>query len=44
VFVVTHDAREATTKQGGTTCYFVTNGPEAALDQARTAAGARTSA
>jgi len=41
VFVLTHHAREPVTKQGGTTFTFVTDGPEAALDQARAAAGDR---
>ena len=41
VFVLTHHAREPVTKQGGTTFTFVTDGPEAALDQARSAAGER---
>jgi dihydrofolate reductase len=35
VFVVTHHAREPVTKQGGTTFTFVTDGIEAALEQAR---------
>jgi dihydrofolate reductase len=39
VFVVTHHARETVVKQGGTTFKFVTDGIEAALDQARAAAG-----
>jgi dihydrofolate reductase len=39
VFVVTHHARESEEKQGGTTYTFVTEGPEAALEQARAAAG-----
>jgi dihydrofolate reductase len=38
VFVLTHHAREPITKQGGTTFTFVTEGPEAALEQARAAA------
>jgi dihydrofolate reductase len=41
VFVLTHHPREAVTKQGGTTFTFVTDGIEAALDQARAAAGER---
>ncbi len=41
VFVLTHHAREAVTKQGGTTFTFVTGGIEAALEQARAAAGDR---
>ncbi|MGH2919279.1 MAG: dihydrofolate reductase family protein [Solirubrobacteraceae bacterium] len=39
VFVVTHHAREPLTKQGGTTFTFVTEGMQAAVDQARSAAG-----
>jgi dihydrofolate reductase len=39
VFVLTHHARETVTKQGGTTYTFVTDGIEAALEQARAAAG-----
>ena len=39
VFVVTHHEREPVEKQGGTTFTFVTEGIEAALEQARTAAG-----
>jgi len=39
VFVVTHQAREPVTKQGGTTFTFVTDGIEAAVEQARSAAG-----
>lgn len=39
VFILTHHAREPVTKQGGTTYTFVTEGIEAALEQARTAAG-----
>jgi dihydrofolate reductase len=41
VFVLTHHPREPLTKEGGTTFTFVTEGPEAALDQAREAAGDR---
>jgi dihydrofolate reductase len=41
VFVLTHHARDPVTKHGGTTFTFVTEGIEAALDQARAAAGAR---
>jgi dihydrofolate reductase len=40
VFVVTHEAREALPMQGGTTYTFV-SGIEAALEQARVAAGDR---
>ena len=39
VFVVTHHAREAVEKEGGTTYNFVTEGVEAAVEQARAAAG-----
>jgi dihydrofolate reductase len=39
VFVLTHEARETLTKEGGTTFTFVTDGPESALEQAREAAG-----
>jgi dihydrofolate reductase len=39
VFVVTHEAREPLPMQGGTTYTFVTDGIEAALEQARVAAG-----
>jgi dihydrofolate reductase len=41
VFVLTHHAREPLTKQGGTTFTFVTDGIQAALEQARAAAGDR---
>jgi len=41
VFVLTHHAREPVPKQGGTTYHFVTDGIEAALGQAREAAGDR---
>jgi dihydrofolate reductase len=39
VFVLTHHARATVTKEGGTTFTFVTEGIEAALEQARAAAG-----
>jgi dihydrofolate reductase len=39
VFVLTHFARERLVLEGGTTFTFVTNGIEAALEQARRAAG-----
>ncbi|MFC9335466.1 dihydrofolate reductase family protein [Arthrobacter sp. NPDC057009] len=39
VFVLTHHAREPQPMAGGTTFYFVTDGIEAALAQARAAAG-----
>ncbi|HZI92592.1 MAG TPA: dihydrofolate reductase family protein [Thermoleophilaceae bacterium] len=38
VFVLTHHPREVLTKQGGTTFTFVTDGIEAALEQAQAAA------
>jgi dihydrofolate reductase len=38
VFVLTHHPRETLTKQGGTTFTFVTEGVEAALEQAKAAA------
>jgi len=41
VFVVTHSKREPWQRLGGTTFYFVNDGIEAALDQARQAAGER---
>ena len=39
VFVLTHHAREPQSMDGGTTYYFVTDGIESALAQAREAAG-----
>jgi dihydrofolate reductase len=39
VFVLTHHAREPVTMAGGTTFHFVTDGIEAALEQAVAAAG-----
>jgi dihydrofolate reductase len=41
VFVLTHHAREPLVLEGGTTFTFVTNGIEAALEQARRAAGGK---
>lgn len=41
VFVLTHHAREPLPLQGGTTFHFVTDGIEAALEQARRAAGGK---
>jgi dihydrofolate reductase len=41
VFVLTHHVREPLTMQGGTTFHFVTDGIESALEQARSAAGAK---
>jgi len=39
VFVLTHHPRETVVKEGGTSFAFVTDGVEAALEQARAAAG-----
>jgi len=41
VFILTHHAREAVVKEGGTTFNFVTGGIESALAQARAAAAGR---
>jgi dihydrofolate reductase len=41
VFVLTHHARETVAKEGGTTFTFVTDGVEAAVAQAKNAAGER---
>lgn len=41
VFVVTHHARTPLIMEGGTTFYFVTDGIESALEQARRAAGSK---
>jgi dihydrofolate reductase len=41
VFVLTHHKREPLVLEGGTTFTFVTNGIEAALEQARRAAGGK---
>ena len=41
VFVLTHHAREPLEKDGGTTFHFVTDGIEAALEQAKEAAGGK---
>jgi dihydrofolate reductase len=41
VFVVTHEQRDAMPMQGGTTYTFVTGGIEAALEEARAAAGGK---
>ena len=41
VFVLTHHAREPLEMQGGTTFHFVTEGIHAALERARSAAGAQ---
>jgi dihydrofolate reductase len=39
VFVLTQHARETKVMEGGTSCSFITDGIEAALEQARAAAG-----
>ena len=41
VFILTHHPREPVTKQGGTSFTFVTEGIEAAVEQARSAAGGK---
>jgi dihydrofolate reductase len=41
VFVLTHHAHEPIELEGGTTFHFVTDGPEAALEQACEVAGSR---
>jgi dihydrofolate reductase len=41
VFVVTHHPREPLPMQGGTTFFFVTEGVESAVEQARSAAGGK---
>jgi dihydrofolate reductase len=41
VFVLTHHAREPLEKEGGTTFFFITDGIESALDQAKDAAGGK---
>lgn len=41
VFVLTHHPREPLPKQGGTTFHFVTDGVEAALEQAKEAAAGK---
>ncbi|NEX62127.1 dihydrofolate reductase family protein [Noviherbaspirillum galbum] len=41
VYVLTHVKREPWVRPGGTTFYFVNDGPESALAQARKAAGGR---
>ncbi|MBI2766232.1 MAG: dihydrofolate reductase family protein [Chloroflexi bacterium] len=41
VFVVTHEKRDPWARPGGTTFHFVNDGIEAALEQAREAAGGR---
>src|SRR5262245_44397433 len=41
VFVLTHHARDPLELQGGTTFHFVTDGIEAALEEAKSAAGGK---
>ena len=41
VYVLTHEKRDAWARPGGTTFYFVNDGPESALEQARESAGGR---
>ena len=41
VFVLTHHARASIEMKGGTTFHFVTDGPRAALERARQAAGGK---
>jgi dihydrofolate reductase len=41
VCVLTHEKREPWVRPGGTTFYFVNDGPESALEQARESAGGR---
>ena len=41
VYVLTHEKREPWARPGGTTFYFVNDGVESALEQARKSAGAR---
>ena len=41
VFVLTHEKREPWARPGGTTFYFVNDGPESALEQAKESAGGR---
>jgi dihydrofolate reductase len=41
VFILTHHPRETVEKEGGTTFTFVTDGIEAAVEQARAAAGGK---
>ncbi len=41
VFVLTHHGRKPMEMKGGTTFHFITEGPEAALKQARAAAGGK---
>jgi dihydrofolate reductase len=41
VYVLTHEKRETWVRPGGTTFYFVNDGPESALEQAMESAGGR---
>jgi dihydrofolate reductase len=41
VYVLTHEKREPWVRPGGTTFYFVNDGPESALEQAKASAGGR---
>jgi dihydrofolate reductase len=41
VYVLTHERREPWVRPGGTTFYFVNDGPESALEQARASASGR---
>ena len=41
VYVLTHEKRDPWSRPGGTTFYFVNDGPESALRQARESAGGR---
>lgn len=41
VYVLTHEQREPWVRPGGTTFYFVNDGPESALEQAKASAGGR---
>jgi dihydrofolate reductase len=41
VYVLTHEKREPWVRPGGTTFYFVNNGPQSALEQAKESAGDR---
>ncbi|MBK8541591.1 MAG: dihydrofolate reductase family protein [Ardenticatenia bacterium] len=41
VYVLTHEQRDPWVRPGGTTFYFVNDGPESALEQAKKSAGGR---
>jgi dihydrofolate reductase len=41
VYVLTHEKREPWVRPGGTTFYFVTDGPQSALEHAKKSAGGR---